>query len=93
MTYEESIAPIRWTWIDRMWGAWCAAYTGTEETGLVRSTEIKWCAVKVDEKPKEPANFISTVCGRCVVLPMGVSRRIPTCLDCRRILSGGAFES
>jgi hypothetical protein len=85
---EQAAKRIRPTWLDRTLVVWCAAYTATEETGRERSSDLQWCAAQANEQPNECVNLIPTACGRCVVLPCGFQKRVPTCSDCQRSLSG-----
>ncbi len=42
-----------------------------------------WCAAKINDRPDEAALNVKTRCGHSIVLPHGVSERVPTCPDCR----------
>lgn len=52
--------------------AWCAE----ARDGL-------WCAAADTWTPDSVTASIPTLCGRHIVLPYGVSERVPTCPDCR----------
>lgn len=50
-----------------------------------------WCAVADNAKPKEDVTSVPTKCGQFVILPLGTSKREPTCPEClaaRVALSG-----
>jgi len=41
-----------------------------------------WCACKVNRNPGESAWSVETACNHFVMLPYGVAKRRPTCLEC-----------
>jgi hypothetical protein len=65
-----------------------------ERKGLKTIGDGQWCAVKPQPARLSPAVRISigektsvpTVCGCVVILPCGVQRRAPTCLECKKAL-------
>ena len=56
---------------------WCVRY---RDEGGDRDA---WCAVAGNIKPDEDATSVPTKCGHFVILPLGTSRREPTCAECR----------
>lgn len=51
-----------------------------------------WCAVAGNMKPAEDASSIHTACDHYVVLPLGTSKRHPTCDECLAALARPAQE-
>lgn len=45
-----------------------------------------WCAV-LDQakKPEDNGTTIQTLCAHFVLMPFGIERRVPTCVDCRAL--------
>jgi hypothetical protein len=48
-----------------------------------------WCIVKGGIRERERAENIPTLCGYFIVLPFGVEKREPTCLECRQEMKRG----
>lgn len=62
---------------------WCVRYRAGD--GEWES----WCAVAGNSKPDEDAASVPTKCGHFVILPLGTSKREPTCSECRKGKSNG----
>jgi hypothetical protein len=41
-----------------------------------------WCACKENKNPGDRAWSVETKCNMFVTLPLGVSKRLPTCPEC-----------
>jgi hypothetical protein len=53
------------------------------KTWCVMARDKKWCATKSGERPVDTATSVPTRCGFFVILPWGIERRNPTCVDCK----------
>jgi hypothetical protein len=47
-----------------------------------------WCATKTGKPHQEDATSVPTRCGHHVVLPMGSTRHVPTCVECIETMKG-----
>jgi hypothetical protein len=45
-----------------------------------------WCACKINRKPNEAGFNVPTKCAHFVVMPLGIAKREPTCLECVEVL-------
>jgi hypothetical protein len=75
-----------------MANVWCVAYALRDDKGRIQrdelgKMEIGWCATKSGKGFNEATFSVQTKCDYFVILPFGKKKRMPTCPDCRRILS------
>lgn len=55
----------------------------------VKSRGDLWCATADGKLHSEEAASVATKCGYFVILPIGASKRRPTCRECLQVQEGG----
>lgn len=53
----------------------------------VEASDGVWCAAKDQERKPDASGSVPTSCAMFVVLPWGISKRKPTCVNCLGVLS------